>query len=938
MQRRGLFLSLSIFLILIPVVLFSYDENTTHPGLTSEIVEFYNASFPKRAISAEEKKWIVQGSMDEDTWPRWINHFYDPVYNQGWTAEGFGTISSSTGRWLNSILLSDHPPLASKYWAQSPSTQAEYKDFGGNQTWQRALASYASGDKQAAFLALGHILHLLEDATVPEHTRNDTHAHPLHLFTGDDGSPYEKYAKRYSSKTVFPINAASLVRAGVRPVALSTLTAYFNALAFYSNTYFFSKDTVQTAKYALPVVIRSDNDYGYGKDRDGSIFPLARKVAQRKADFSWATAFVLNDVVTDQVILEAYFDRLSRAAIVHGAGVVQLFFNQALSGQVIEQPTEVSGVHSILADVTKVRVGVIDVATKVQQLVSNVVPAVDNQPQVLGEKIFPESPVFNYPVVPSPLVVYGGGGGGGVVSQPIVFIDASIPVVTTSTIAVTTTVETVVVTSTEPIVTVTSTPVAPIVTSTSPVVTTTVPIVVVTTTIPMPTSTPVLPVVSHDPVYLNGRQTTTLRTLTKAEGPYMLVYYEIPVGMMLAMEPGTIVKSLYNDSKIDIFGSLTSNGVDEDMVILTSGRDKQTSDGLAFGNWNGSSPQAKDWQGLWFHTGSSGVLYGMEMRYAGKSFRVNNFLYTGFVSQAIRVESSDVRFDGVHFLYDGDVAVRLENSSATIVNTFFDHGVRAVESLLTSVVMDTVTFVNFSEVHGPVYLRDMWPTMSNVILENNTADVVYVESALVTSTARLASAMIYYLNNITVAAGATMNIDSGSLVYIADTGFIQVNGTLVAEGTDSARIHFRSYVDKTFWGALRFDGGHGRLSQVVLEDGNYNFPTPAERGGMIMLLNGSDVLIDDSVVSERRNPGNTIYVNHSTLVMNNSSIGQNDHAQFANVGILIDEGTVSLAGVMFENLQIAIKVVSLPLPSVLVSDSTFEAVDYVSDPPGIFVP
>ena len=56
-----------------------YDDKTTHPALADEIVDFYNLSFDNK-LTNEEKEWIVQGSIDEDTPPRWINHFYDPIY------------------------------------------------------------------------------------------------------------------------------------------------------------------------------------------------------------------------------------------------------------------------------------------------------------------------------------------------------------------------------------------------------------------------------------------------------------------------------------------------------------------------------------------------------------------------------------------------------------------------------------------------------------------------------------------------------------------------------------------------------------------------------------------------------------------------------------------------------------------------------------------
>lgn len=46
----------------------SYDDKTTHPGLTDEMVDFYNSSFPDK-LSVEEKEWIVQGAIDEDIPP-----------------------------------------------------------------------------------------------------------------------------------------------------------------------------------------------------------------------------------------------------------------------------------------------------------------------------------------------------------------------------------------------------------------------------------------------------------------------------------------------------------------------------------------------------------------------------------------------------------------------------------------------------------------------------------------------------------------------------------------------------------------------------------------------------------------------------------------------------------------------------------------------------
>ena len=155
---KFIFYLLGIFLF--PLFGFAYSDTTTHPALTKEIVNFYDLFFNEK-ISEEQKQLIIQGSIDEDEGFRYVNHFFDPVYNEGW--KGY----TSAKMWAKSSL------------AQSPSRRTlagaffqfdDPNDF----SWERALKDFARGDEERAFLALGRILHLLEDASVPEHTRNDT--------------------------------------------------------------------------------------------------------------------------------------------------------------------------------------------------------------------------------------------------------------------------------------------------------------------------------------------------------------------------------------------------------------------------------------------------------------------------------------------------------------------------------------------------------------------------------------------------------------------------------------------------------------------------------------------------------------------------------------------------------------------------------------------
>src|SRR3989338_7708704 len=169
MENRKLikrFLAFGLATFLLPVFVSAYAEHTTHPALTDETVDFFNHFYPELALTSEEKERLKMGSIDEDAALRFFNHFYDPVRNVG--------------------LLSVNP--TSKQWALDTQLQDERKNlaavgalfsgyFGGagDYSWERAVFDYVHKDKARALSNLGHILHLLQDATVPDHTRDDMH-------------------------------------------------------------------------------------------------------------------------------------------------------------------------------------------------------------------------------------------------------------------------------------------------------------------------------------------------------------------------------------------------------------------------------------------------------------------------------------------------------------------------------------------------------------------------------------------------------------------------------------------------------------------------------------------------------------------------------------------------------------------------------------------
>jgi len=135
---------------------------------------------------------LQQGGYDEDSkdswcgptpYPRAYNHFHDPL--RGLEYAGF-TPSSLNELWydgISSILYAQYDRLATPpnlKLLQCPETVPNYW------TWDKAylyfkiaLKSQYAMDREEGFAklftGLGHLTHLVADASVPEHTRNDAH-------------------------------------------------------------------------------------------------------------------------------------------------------------------------------------------------------------------------------------------------------------------------------------------------------------------------------------------------------------------------------------------------------------------------------------------------------------------------------------------------------------------------------------------------------------------------------------------------------------------------------------------------------------------------------------------------------------------------------------------------------------------------------------------
>ncbi|MDP2638833.1 MAG: lamin tail domain-containing protein, partial [Candidatus Azambacteria bacterium] len=304
----------------------AFWPSPTHQELTREIIKVYNQSAEIK-ISQEQADWIIDGSIKEDTPPRWINHFYDPVLNQGWTGEKQGDISKETINLLSKIFLSIKDATSSINWAFDQKLQEKYSLYQGDQTYSKAVQAYVFAGLEEgsaavkpddatfenAFKALGYTLHLIEDLGVPAHTRNDTHAGINESI--NDIDPYELWAAQAQN---INFNNLKNIKGNI---SCSDTKDCFIKLAKYSNENFYSKDTVDDVKYKILTIdeIKSGiaKEIYFRHDNFGNFYPF--KISNDGGDFS----------ISDSIIHQAYWNLLSKQIILTGVQVINNFFNDA---------------------------------------------------------------------------------------------------------------------------------------------------------------------------------------------------------------------------------------------------------------------------------------------------------------------------------------------------------------------------------------------------------------------------------------------------------------------------------------------------------------------------------------------------------------------------------------------------------------------------------
>ena len=212
---------------------FSYDDERTHRQLTQRTTDASTFSsilknhlgFPNGASSILNDRtigwWLREGSYIEDTPTcRASNHFHNPL--KPWDQAFMTDDNTPLGFLIRQYCNLDGWPYSDRKSALSwgtgylspsgPPINRARQEMGWDHArkyYYAALTSLSKSDQDASFVkafqALGQVLHLLQDMTVPAHVRNDFTSHLI--FQGFESispvtwlsNPYEYYVKNHAA-------------------------------------------------------------------------------------------------------------------------------------------------------------------------------------------------------------------------------------------------------------------------------------------------------------------------------------------------------------------------------------------------------------------------------------------------------------------------------------------------------------------------------------------------------------------------------------------------------------------------------------------------------------------------------------------------------------------------------------------------------------------
>ena len=313
------------------------ENKSTHPLLAEKSIALYE-EVSGRTLTPSQREAVLLGTIQEDS----------PQASSIRSYNHFTTWDSSEGLWGF---------LSSKQWSTDVNAQTglvpldnllhagtirgralklfytdalepfEGKYPEGDRTWQMALA----GDMQS----VGHVMHLLQDATVPAHVRNDPHGGLAAAISSLVSANFSDAWQRYVDTTDFHDDGYETwarnnprILEQIRATQyqnFNRLDAIFETAVTFTGSNFFSDNSFPGMQHSYDSPALQDRrDIYYYTTIEGEEIPLARESFLSNPVFTLANpkpAYFL-----DAKVLEAQGKILLTKAVEAGAALLDLYF------------------------------------------------------------------------------------------------------------------------------------------------------------------------------------------------------------------------------------------------------------------------------------------------------------------------------------------------------------------------------------------------------------------------------------------------------------------------------------------------------------------------------------------------------------------------------------------------------------------------------------
>ncbi|MBI3585374.1 MAG: hypothetical protein HY096_15665 [Nitrospinae bacterium] len=302
----------------------------------------FGQGIDEQIINQKVAYWLRDGGEYEDI-PAWylpylrsVNHFHNPITDKGYS-----------GFWGTGIMSG----MSSTQWSLMPlGTQSS---ITGNYSWYdvrdyyyKALTNNTKTERDTnfaqTFRGLGQLIHLIQDVSVPEHTRDDGH------YINLPWQSYEKWVKKNANVSSYDPTASHFFTGGINSIASFIDTNQYNGtnpsvttnnnigLSEFTNVNFLSWDTM-FANFTYPSQTGAElwtdttiNRNYFKKTTEGvSVSHLAVSsflYAYRLKYFPQYSTIIPFPLGMDSKVYQNYASLLLPRAVGYSAGLISYFF------------------------------------------------------------------------------------------------------------------------------------------------------------------------------------------------------------------------------------------------------------------------------------------------------------------------------------------------------------------------------------------------------------------------------------------------------------------------------------------------------------------------------------------------------------------------------------------------------------------------------------